>query len=228
MVEDAKRQPLISSLSSIITSIIGVGLLVTAVIQWRQANWGELFWLAAFMVSFLIRVPYGVKVRKNVIDDRRDDGRDRVLLFAMFLAMMVLPLVHLSFGVFSFADYRLPAWATVIGALLQVGYLWLFWRSHADLDRNWSPGLELRGDHELVTRGVYARMRHPMYAAIWLGAIGQALLLHNWIAGFLVVPAFAAMYFLRVPKEEAMMRARFGAAYDDYASNVGRIWPGKP
>ena len=146
----------------------------------------------------------------------------------MFLAMMVLPLAHLSFGVFSFADYRLPASATALGAVLQLGYLWLFWRSHADLGRNWSPGLELRGDHELITQGVYARMRHPMYAAIWLGAIGQALLLHNWIAGLLVVPTFAAMYVLRVPKEEAMMRARFGAAYDDYASNVGRIWPGKP
>lgn len=27
---------------------------------------------------------------------------------------------------------------------LQLPFLWLFWRSHADLDRNWSPGLESR------------------------------------------------------------------------------------
>ncbi len=228
MVEKAKRRPLISRLSAIVTTIIGVGLLAAAIFRWQQASWGELVWLAGLVAASLIRAPHGAKVRQNEIEDSRDDVQEQALLFAMFLAMMVLPLVELAGGVFSFADYRLPDWATATGAVLQVGYLWLFWRAHADLGRNWSPGLELRGGHELITRGVYARMRHPMYAAIWLGAIGQALLLHNWIAGFLVIPAFAAMYILRIPKEEAMMRSRFGAAYDDYASRVGRIWPGTP
>jgi protein-S-isoprenylcysteine O-methyltransferase Ste14 len=38
--------------------------------------------------------------------------------------------------------------------------VWLFWRSHADLGRNWSPSLELREGHELVTEGVYRYVRH--------------------------------------------------------------------
>ncbi len=49
-----------------------------------------------------------------------------------------------------------------------VAALWLFWRSHADLGRNWSQAFELRKGHELITHGVYRVVRHPMYAAIWL------------------------------------------------------------
>ncbi|MGC4251382.1 MAG: isoprenylcysteine carboxylmethyltransferase family protein [Sphingobium sp.] len=59
--------------------------------------------------------------------------------------------------------------------------------------------------------GIYARIRHPMYAAIWISTLAQPLLIHNWIAGALVVPAFTAMWFLRTPREEVMMRERFGA-----------------
>ena len=111
------------------------------------------------------------------------------------------------------------------GALLQVPCLWLFWRSHADLGRNWSPGLEVREDHSLITRGVYARIRHPMYAAIWISVLAQPLLIQNWIAGFLVAPAFAAMWFIRVPKEEAMMRLQFGKAWEAYCVRAGRLLP---
>ena len=83
----------------------------------------------------------------------------------------------------------------------------------------------MRTEHELVTRGVYAQIRNPMYAAIWLGAFAQALLIQNWIGGFAVIPAFAAMWFIRVPREEALMRQRFGAAWDAYVARSGRLLP---
>ena len=144
----------------------------------------------------------------------------------MFLAMMILPLLHVAVpDLLAFANYRLPVWATALGAFLELSFLWLFWRSHKDLDLNWSPGLEVRDGHNLVTGGIYSRIRHPMYAAIWLGCFAQALLIHNWIAGALVVAVFAAMYFIRVPREEAMMRARFAEAYTQYCAGTGRLWP---
>nr|MBL8456961.1 isoprenylcysteine carboxylmethyltransferase family protein [Zoogloeaceae bacterium] len=173
----------------------------------------------------MIRTPHSVRNRANVIVDARKGLDERRLLIGMFAAMMMLPLLHLATGVFAFAGYALPNWATWLGAVLQVPFLWLFWRSHADLGRNWSPGLELREDHKLVTQGVYGHIRHPMYAAIWIAALTQPLLIHNWIAGFLVLPAFAAMWFIRIPSEEAMMRAQFGEAYDHYCQRTGRLIP---
>ena len=136
---------------------------------------------------------------------------------------MVLPLLYLATPFLAFTNYSLAAWATWTGTIAQLPFLWLFWRSHADLGRNWSPGLEVRQDHALVTSGVYAWTRHPMYVAIWMSALAQPLLIYNWIAGALVIPACAALWFVRVPNEEAMMRETFGAAYDDYAGKVGRL-----
>lgn len=220
-----RSRSMLTSPPAIATLLLGLALLVLAVLRWRDNGWGALVWLAAFIVMCAIRTPHSLRNRANVVVDARKDMIESLLLGAMFAAMMVLPLVHLATGLFAFADYALPDWATWIGAVVQVPYLWLFWRSHADLGRNWSPGLEVRDVHELVTNGVYARIRHPMYAAIWISALTQPLLIHNWIAGFLIVPAFAAMWFIRVPNEEALMRQRFGGAWDAYCMRAGRLLP---
>ena len=53
----------------------------------------------------------------------------------------------------------------------------------------------------------------------------QPFFIHNWIAGWSGVLSFALMYFLRVSYEEAMMRDRFGALYDDYCERTGRLLP---
>lgn len=79
--------------------------------------------------------------------------------------------------------------------------------------------------HRLVQTGFCARTRHPMYAAIWLAALAQPLLVQNLIGGLPVLIAFAAMYFIRVPHEEAMMEAQFGDDWQIYVARTGRIWP---
>jgi protein-S-isoprenylcysteine O-methyltransferase Ste14 len=76
-----------------------------------------------------------------------------------------------------------------------------------------------------VTYGVYRLIRHPMYASIWLWGIGQGLLLPNWVAGCLVLPVFAIMYFYRIPREEQMMRELFGEEYEEYMRQTGRVLP---
>lgn len=220
---------MITSPFAIVTIVIGAALLLAAlvisVLRWRESGWGALVWLASYVGMFVIRTPHSIRNRANVIIDARKGLDERLLLVGMFAAMMFLPLLHLATGIFGFADYALPNWATWVGAVLQVPFLWLFWRSHADLGRNWSPGLELRQKHQLITEGVYRYIRHPMYAAIWISALTQPLLIHNWIAGALVIPAFAAMWFLRIPSEEAMMRSQFGEAYDLYCQRTGRLLP---
>ena len=64
-----------------------------------------------------------------------------------------------------------------------------------------------------------------MYAALWLWGVAQALLIHNWIAGFSQLVSFAVLYFLRVPREKRMMLDRFGAEYPAYIGRTGRVLP---
>jgi protein-S-isoprenylcysteine O-methyltransferase Ste14 len=102
----------------------------------------------------------------------------------------------------------------------------LFRRTHKALGRNWSVTLEVRERHELVTQGVYRRVRHPMYSAFWLWAIAQALLLPNWFAGFSGIVGFGALFFLRVGREERLMIENFGDEYRRYMAQTWRVLPG--
>ncbi len=219
------RRSMMSRLSVVVSMVAGVAMLVIAAVLRRDTGRGGLIWLAGTLAAILIRVPHVLRNRSNTIVDYRKSGGEMWLFLGMFATGVVLPFLDLMTGMFHFADYRLPVWATDIGAVLQIPSLWLFWRSHRDLGRNWSPGLEVREDHGLVTQGIYARIRHPMYAAIWLSSLAQPLLIHNFVAGALVIPAFALMSMLRIPREEAMMRERFGMAYRDYTSHTGRFIP---
>lgn len=186
---------------------------------------GELVWLAGFTITFVIRFPHAQANKANQIASSAHDLSERILLPIMFLSMMVMPLVTIATPYVDFAAYSLPSWVVVPAVVLQLAFWWLFWRSHVDLGRNWSPGLETRHEHRIVETGVYKRIRHPMYAAIWLQALSQPLLVHNWLGGAFILIAFAAMYFIRVPREEAMLVERFGDAYRAYMDRTGRIWP---
>ncbi len=207
--------------------LVSLGLVGLAVWRWQVNGWGSLVWIVALLVLMAIRRPYARSIAANRIVDRRAVVTEKVLLALVAIGGSVLPVIHLATGLFGFADYRLPDWAVIVGAVVLVPAYWLFWRSHADLGRNWSVTTELRADHGLVTSGVYARIRHPMYAAIWLIFLVQPLLVHNWIAGLSGPVAFAIMYLVRMPYEEKMMRDRFGAAYDAYCARTGRLWPGR-
>ena len=113
----------------------------------------------------------------------------------------------------------------VMGTAVMLVALWLFWRSHADLGRNWSVTLWVRKGHEVVEPGDYRRIRHPMYASIWLFDIAQVLLLSNWLAGWSALVSLAPLYFVRVPREEQMMCEFFGQRYRDYMNRTGRLVP---
>ncbi|MCA1719220.1 MAG: isoprenylcysteine carboxylmethyltransferase family protein [Actinobacteria bacterium] len=159
----------------------------------------------------------------------RVSGSERALVGLLFVGMFFVPAVYALTSWLDGADYRLSPGAKGriggIGAAILTSAIWLFWRSHADLGRNWSPSLQLREEHHLVTAGVYRSIRHPMYASQWLWSVAQPLLLQNWIAGWAGLLLFLPLYILRVPREEQMMLEQFGKAYRAYMDRTGRIVP---
>lgn len=226
-MSEAPGRPLVSRFlaAAIIASVIAAVFLALSFARWREIGWGGRAWLVAFIVMIVIRAPFTLRHLANTVVSAHGGRVDLTLLAAMAVSGVALPLLFLSGADLTFADYDSPVWTIALGAVIAVPALWLHWRAHADLGQNWSPSLELREGHSLVTRGVYRYIRHPMYAGLWLWSIAQLLLLHNWIAGALIVPVFAALYFVRVPREERMLREYFGVAYDRYAARTGRLLP---
>lgn len=137
----------------------------------------------------------------------------------------LLPILYLFTPWLTFADYRLPILAAWCGSAILGMALWLFWRSHAKLGKNWSRTLELRHGPQVVRHGVYRSVRHPMYASILLWDLAQGLLLQNWLAGWAALVTFGILCLVRIPREEQMMCEFFGQEYQDYRQQTGRFFP---
>ena len=190
----------------------------------------KLAYIAGLVVEMVIRAPYNQSRRQTKIVSNQMSRQEGVVLGLLFLGNFILPMIYILTPWLSFADYRLPDWAGWLGLLVLAGALVVFWRSHIDLGQNWSPTLQIREGHSLMTNGLYRYIRHPMYASQWLWVIAQALLLQNWIAGVGGLVLFLPMYFLRVPQEEQMMLNEFGETYRAYMQRTGRVlprWPGR-
>lgn len=187
---------------------------------------GKALVLAGMVASVAIRWPHDERRKKTRVVESRRGGLETFLLGLMVIGAMVLPVLAMATPFLAFADHALPPAAFAAGAASLAASLWLFYRSHADLGTNWSPTLEVRENHRLVTSGVYERVRHPMYTAIFAHALAQALLLPNWIAGPAMLVTFTLMFALRFRVEERMMLEKFGDEYRAYMARTKRLVPG--
>lgn len=93
------------------------------------------------------------------------------------------------------------------------------------LGRHFDIEVEFHAGHEVVRRGPYGLVRHPVYSGLGLHLLGACLATGNllMLAGTLLVaiPAF----YLRASVEERLLREELGLAYDDYAREVGMLVP---
>ena len=64
-----------------------------------------------------------------------------------------------------------------------------------------------------------------MYLSFMFWALGQALLIQNWIAGPLGIVAFFLIYLFRVDREEQQLIEKFGDEYREYQQKTGRLFP---
>ncbi|MEM8575770.1 MAG: protein-S-isoprenylcysteine O-methyltransferase [Pseudomonadota bacterium] len=201
-----------------------IGLVLAGAAAWRGTlTPGIMLFLLMVVAMTTIRAPHTTDPLP--VSGSARDGREKVLVQLVAIGMMYLPAVAIATPLLDFAVHPNPNWVTGLGILFACLGLWLFWRSHADLDKNWSPVLELREGHGLVSGGVYARIRHPMYSAIYLIVGAQLAFLGNWVAGPAGLIAFTLLYLDRVGPEERLMAERFGTDYDRYVARTGRLVP---
>jgi len=185
------------------------------------------------VVWFILRIPARRRARKAAVKESARGIRETLLMAVSMTGLGIVPLVYIAsnfesarFQFLSFADYPFVPALAWIGTVVLATSMWLFYRTHKDLGRNWSVSLDIREDHKLITSGVYALVRHPMYSAFWLWAIAQALLLPNWIAGLAGIVGFGTLFFGRVFEEERLMLKAFGDEYRVYMQRTARVLPG--
>ena len=190
---------------------------------------GEVFYLIGLLFAEGLRFHRRVDRVRAAPDWQRATGRSRIpeaiVLAAVILGIWVFPLVFIFSSWLAALDYSLPFGSRCLGAGVFAMSLVVRWQAQRALGRQWSFTLETSRDHALVTQGIYARVRHPIYASLILWALGQPFLLQNAVAGFGGAVAVALIWCVRVPREERMMRERFGESYQRYENSTGRLIP---
>ncbi len=170
----------------------------------------KIFFVCCVVGWWLIRFPHERKVRKNAIKTNRRDSTELLLLGISLTGLGLIPIAYVFTGFPAIAARPFVPALAWLGVATGLFSLWLFWRTHKELGRNWSVSLEVRDKHELITGGVYRYVRHPMYSAFFLWAVAQFLLLPNWVAGLSGIVGFGTLYLFRVGREEKLMLDAFG------------------
>ncbi len=117
--------------------------------------------------------------------------------------------------------FEAVAW---IGMVLCVAGLAICLWARFTLGRNWSVIVTLKGGHELITRGPYAWVRHPIYTGLLTMFVATLLVLGH-VAGIIAVPLVFASLWIKLRYEEKLMLQKFPAEYAAYQQRVKRIIP---
>lgn len=192
----------------------------------HQSGPFDLVCIAMFFACFFIRMPHEYKTRRVKRVESRDNALEKFNLLLVFTGSLTLPALYFFSPWFRFANYEVYPAVGICGSITAVIGVWLLWRSHKDLGRQFSATLEVKEMHALVTNGVYKRIRHPMYTAAFLVSFSQMLLLGNWVVGSSFLLAFLSLYLVRIDNEERMMLDHFGQEYADYMKRTNRLFPG--
>jgi len=110
-----------------------------------------------------------------------------------------------------------------IGALLVLLGVGLAIFARVYLGRNWGMPMSRKAEPELVTRGPYAFVRHPIYTGIILAMLGSAI--GESIIWALPLVLFAPYFIYSARREEELMREQFPAQYPDYMRRTKMIVP---
>lgn len=180
------------------------------------------------LVSLSISIYFRRKAQKNSQDeiDRRLEGNFTMiaLRFGGILIWLIIFAYILYPAAISWATVPLPSWmrwsgvaGSAAAALLLV---WMF----TSLGLNITDSVTTRDEHNLITKGPYRWIRHPLYTFGLLLFLCLSLIMGTWLIPILGIPTFAILIH-RTGIEERTLQERFGDEYQRYTEQTGRFFP---
>jgi len=137
--------------------------------------------------------------------------------------ILVLVIILLRLGAFQNYSANSDPWRAGLGfALFAAGLGFAIW-ARVHIGRNWGTPMSQKDDPELVTRGPYPLVRHPIYSGILIAGLGSALAL-SWY--WLVPVALAGAYFIYgATVEERYLTEQFPDTYPAYKRSTKMLVP---
>ena len=152
---------------------------------------------------------------------------ERVGASAFVLAMVLMvaaPIADLS-GAARVAALD-GAWSAIVGGVVVSAGVILCFVAQLTMGDAWRIGVDVDERTDLVTNGVFASIRNPIFSAMLVAVVGLVLLVPNlWATGALVVLVIGLELQVRFVEEPYLERVH-GDVYRTYADRAGRFVPG--
>ncbi len=113
---------------------------------------------------------------------------------------------------------------SMLGYIIFIGGTLLRWWSISTLGPYESAHIEIREPHPVIVTGPYRYLRHPRYFANVLEVLSVPLIGNAWYACGLALLTYVPFTWLRLVREESVMREKLGNVYESYRSRV-KLWP---
>ena len=144
------------------------------------------------------------------------------------VGQLVLPLAVGIFGAPAVMhvelDSPLRVGALLVGPVVILAGALVVLRALRDLGRSLTSVPRPKTDAHLVEEGIYRRLRHPIYAGMFLSSLGWSVFTTSWIALLLTI-VLAIWLDLKARLEEHWLVARY-PAYREYMARSNRFLPG--
>lgn len=164
--------------------------------------------------------------RSEVVADKEKPKRERTVLSyasqTVWWGVISIPLIQIcGVHILEFKSLNAQIVGVVIVILGTVISLW----SRYTLAANWANGYEyqIKEDQELVTRGVYSVIRHPIYLGLILVAIGIELVAQSYL--WISYLAFFIAFYFQGRREEKILLNHFGDKYKEYMKHTKMLIP---
>ena len=171
-----------------------------------------------FFAYWIIRARQGKKIAErqgvwSALTHRFPLGFSYYLLVAWFLPL------PMNLSVTSHADL-----AIAMGDFICVLGLFVTLWARRTLAGNWSSDVTFKQGHELIRRGPYRFVRHPIYTGLLTMCLGTAIEIGR-LRGWLALPLMTAALWIKLKQEEALMLRHFPDEYQDYQKQVKALVP---
>jgi protein-S-isoprenylcysteine O-methyltransferase Ste14 len=176
-----------------------------------QVAWG------VFLVTWLV---LAFRTKRTVARPQR---------LGRFVVVFVIDAVALTVGRVAGVNWYRRAWivhstmSVTATTLVVLGLAFTVW-ARLTIGTNWSGTVALKENHELIVKGPYRLVRHPIYSGLLAMGVGTVLIYAEPI-GLLWFFAAAAVFVMRIPAEEKLMTETFPDQYPEYRRRVKAIIP---
>lgn len=144
----------------------------------------------------------------------------------LFVAAMVLGLAGPLLAVGDVVTADPPPAVQAAGLVLALAGFAATLAAQTGMGASWRIGVDPAERTDLVTGGVFAHVRNPIFTAMAAAQAGVVLMVPTWVSVLALVALVAAVQLQVRVVEEPYLRAVHGAAYDAYAARAGRFLPG--